>query len=105
MERAERKGLALRRRLASAERLSDKAIARGLPRVKTPRSRSSASLSRVTRWDHRLVLRAASCRRPCPLVRARVRALLRMLFFRALLAIAVLRSPLRANTQATAPFP
>src|SRR5262245_34113784 len=98
MERAERKGLALRRRLASAERLSDKAIARGLPRVKTPRSRSSASLSRVTRWDHRLVLRAASCRRPCALERALdralVRALLRMLFFRALLAIAVLRSPL-----------
>src|SRR5215813_1591133 len=101
MERAERKGLALRRRLASAERLSDKAIARGLPRVKTPRSRSSASLSRVTRWDHRLVLRAAPCRRPSALVRA----LLRMLLFRAfsnLLAMAVLRSPPAANTPATA---
>ena len=48
-----------RQTLANAERLSDKAIACGLPRVKTPRSRSSASLSRVTRWDHRLAPRAA----------------------------------------------
>src|SRR5262245_19540140 len=108
MERAERKGLALRRSLASAERLSDKAIARGLPRVKTPRSRSSASLAWVTRWDHRLVLRAAPSRRPCALVRARVRALLRVLLLRTfsnLLAIAVLRTFPAANTPATAPFP
>src|SRR5215813_12363791 len=117
MERAERNGLALRRRLASAERLSDKAISCGLPRVKTPRSRSSASLSRVTRWDHRLAPRAA--RRWSPprafvraLARALVRALLRVVFFRVfnnLLAIAVLHTarvqPLGANTLAMAPFP
>jgi hypothetical protein len=50
---AERNGALLRRRLRSAERLSDSATARGLRRVKTPCSRSSASLVRITRADQR----------------------------------------------------
>jgi len=43
----------LRRWLRSAERFSDAAIRFGSRLVKTPRSRSSASLSRVTRADQR----------------------------------------------------
>src|SRR5215475_11667205 len=43
---------ALRRRLLSAERLSEAATALGLRRVKTRASRSSASLVCVTRCDH-----------------------------------------------------
>ena len=55
---AERNGALLRRRLCSAERLSDSATARGLRLVNTPRSRSSASLVRMTRADQRLWVRA-----------------------------------------------
>jgi hypothetical protein len=43
----------LRRELRSAERFSDAAIRFGSRKVKTPRLRSSASLSFVTRCDHR----------------------------------------------------
>jgi hypothetical protein len=46
-------GAVLRRELLSAERLSDAAIRLGSLSVKTPRFRSSASLSRVTRCDQR----------------------------------------------------
>src|SRR5262245_31945258 len=53
---AERKGALLRRALRSAERLSDSATARGRRRVKTPSSRSSALLVRITRADHRRAL-------------------------------------------------
>jgi hypothetical protein len=49
---AERNGALLRRRLRSAERLSDCATARGLRRVKMPGSRSRALLVRITRADH-----------------------------------------------------
>jgi hypothetical protein len=45
----------LRRRLRSAERFSDRAISLGSDCVKTPGSRSSASLVSVTRCDHRFV--------------------------------------------------
>src|SRR5579884_1648446 len=48
MDMAERKGSALRRLLRSAERRSDRATATGSSRVKTPGSRSSASLVVVT---------------------------------------------------------
>src|SRR5579871_3932029 len=50
---AERKGADLRLLLASAERLSEAAIARAESLQKTPCSRSSASLVRMTRADHR----------------------------------------------------
>lgn len=53
MDIAERKGGAFRRVLRSAERLSDAAIRRGSDHVKTPGSRSIASLSRMTRPDQR----------------------------------------------------
>src|SRR5262245_60059195 len=53
---AERKGALLRRPLRSAERLSDSATARGLRWVKTPFSRSSALLVRITRADQRRAL-------------------------------------------------
>jgi hypothetical protein len=43
----------LRRRLRSAERFNDAAMRFGSRLVKTPRSRSSTSLSRVTRADQR----------------------------------------------------
>lgn len=56
MDIAERNGSDLRRWLDSAERLSERAIARGLPRVNTPGSRSSASLFCITRRDHRAPL-------------------------------------------------
>lgn len=52
---AERYGALLRRLLCSAERLRDSATARGLRRVNTPFSRSSALLVRITRADHRRV--------------------------------------------------
>src|SRR5688572_4733896 len=55
---AERNGALLRRLLRSAERLSDAAMARGLRWVKTPCSRSSALLVRMTRADQRLWVRA-----------------------------------------------
>lgn len=59
---ADRKGSALRRRLASAERFSEAAIARGERCVKTPDLRSSALLSRVTLADQRrLVVVARRC--------------------------------------------
>jgi hypothetical protein len=48
---AERNGSDLRRRLLSAERLSDKATAFGFGFLKTPDSRSSALLVAVTRPD------------------------------------------------------
>ena len=54
---AERYGSDFRRELLSAERFSDRAIARGLCSLKTPASRSNALLVRVTRPDHRLSLR------------------------------------------------
>jgi hypothetical protein len=44
-------GPALRRRLRSAERLSESATARGLRWLNTPGSRSSALLPRVTAAD------------------------------------------------------
>jgi hypothetical protein len=53
METAERYAPALRRELCSAERLSEAAIRFGSRNVKTPRRRSSASLSRLTRCDQR----------------------------------------------------
>jgi len=49
MDMAERKGGDLRRVLLSADFLSDRAIFFGSDQVKTPSSRSSALLSRVTR--------------------------------------------------------
>lgn len=52
---AERNGSALRLRLRSAERLSERAIARGSFRENTPLSRSRASLVFITCCDHRLV--------------------------------------------------
>jgi hypothetical protein len=52
---AERNGSALRRRLRSAERLSERAIARGSFKENTPPSRSRASLVVVTRCDQRRV--------------------------------------------------
>jgi hypothetical protein len=52
---AERNGSALRRRLRSAERLSERAIARGSFKEKTPLSRSRALLVSVTCCDQRLV--------------------------------------------------
>lgn len=51
---ADRNGSALRRLLRSAERLSERATARGSAFMKTPCSRSSALLVLVTRLDHRL---------------------------------------------------
>jgi hypothetical protein len=51
---AERNGALLRRRLRSAERLSESATARGVRLVNTPRSRSSALLVRMTLADQRL---------------------------------------------------
>ena len=65
MDIAERKGSDLRRRLRSAERLSDSAICLGVLFVKTPFSRSSALLVCITRRDHRwlaLAVRAALAR-------------------------------------------
>jgi predicted glycoside hydrolase/deacetylase ChbG (UPF0249 family) len=55
MDMADRNGSALRRLLFSADRLRERAIRLGLDQVKTPRSRSSASLSRITRPDQRPV--------------------------------------------------
>jgi hypothetical protein len=49
---AERNGSALRRVLCSAERLSERAMAFGSLFVKTPCSRSSASLRSITLCDH-----------------------------------------------------
>ena len=51
---AERNGALLRRLLRSAERLSERAIARALRFLNTPPSRSSALLVRMTRADQRL---------------------------------------------------
>jgi hypothetical protein len=48
----------LRRRLRNAERRNEAAMRLGSFQVNTPRSRSSASLSFVTRADHRLVAAA-----------------------------------------------
>lgn len=50
---AERYEFDLRRRLRSAERLSERAMLRGADRVKTPFSSVRALLSRVTRADQR----------------------------------------------------
>ena len=57
MDIAERYELDLRRRLRAADRFKETAILRGLDFVKTPPSRVSALLSRVTRADQRLPLR------------------------------------------------
>src|SRR5690349_17858920 len=54
MDIAERNGADLRRSLASAERLSEAAIARAERCVKIPGSRSSALLVRPTAADQRL---------------------------------------------------
>src|SRR6266404_5038050 len=51
---AERNEPLLRRRLRSAERFNDRAMARGLANENTPLSKSSASLVSVTRCDQRL---------------------------------------------------
>ena len=59
MDIAERYELDLRRRLRSADRFRETAILRGVDFVKTPPSRVSASLSRVTRADQRLPLHLA----------------------------------------------
>src|SRR5262245_23271469 len=71
MDSAERKGLALRRLLLSAERFKEAAIRLGSRNVKTPLSRVSASLCSVTWRDQRRPLPArrdeAPCRRPRPL--------------------------------------
>jgi hypothetical protein len=55
---AERNGALLRRRLRSAERLRDCATARGVRLAKTPLSRSSASLVRMTCADQRFFVAA-----------------------------------------------
>src|ERR1700752_5117993 len=60
---AERYGSDLGRRLRSAERLSEAVIGFGLRCLNTPPSRSSASLSSVTRCDHFLVPRSFAERR------------------------------------------
>lgn len=52
IDMAERNGSAFRRVLFSAERLSERAIAFGSLFVKTPRSKSSASLRSITLCDH-----------------------------------------------------
>ena len=67
MDIAERNGSALRRRLWSADLFNDAAIARGERRVKTPVSRSSASLVLKTRADQRCGLALVVGRR-CRLV-------------------------------------
>ena len=51
---AERNGSVFRRRLRSAERLSERAMLRGSPRVNTPLSKSRALLVWVTCPDQRL---------------------------------------------------
>jgi hypothetical protein len=51
IDNADRYGSDLRRWLRAAERFNDAAIRLGLLWLKTPRSRSSASLSLVTRAD------------------------------------------------------
>jgi hypothetical protein len=55
IDMADWKGVPFRARLASAERLSDAAIRRGLLSLKTPFSSASAWLSRVTRLDQRIL--------------------------------------------------
>jgi hypothetical protein len=62
MDMAERNGSALRRRLWSADLFNDMAMARGERRVKTPVSRSSASLVLMTRADQRCGLALADGR-------------------------------------------
>ena len=54
MDIADRYEFDFRRRLRSADRFSEMAIFRGVDLVKTPFSSVRASLSRVTRADHRL---------------------------------------------------
>ena len=67
---AERNGSDLRRWLASAERLSEAAMARAERRVNTPRSRSSALLRRLTSADQheRLRLRGGDFMLLCAMV-------------------------------------
>lgn len=62
MDMADRNGSALRRRLWSADLFNDAAMARGERRVKTPVSRSSASLVLMTRADQRCGLALAEGR-------------------------------------------
>src|SRR5215469_2825091 len=59
---AERNGLDFRRRLRSAERLSDSATSLAWPDLNTSCSRSSASLVSVTCADH-LRVEVVDCRR------------------------------------------
>lgn len=66
---AERNGSALRRRLASADLFNEAAMARGERRVKTPLSRSRASLVFMTRADQRCGLALAGGRLCRPVLR------------------------------------
>src|SRR3981189_2685227 len=70
MERAERKGAALRRLLRSADRFNDAAICLGSFDVKTPLSSVSASLCSVTRRDQRRPFRECAVGLDAPLLRS-----------------------------------
>ena len=59
MDIADRKAVDLRRRLTSADRLSERAMAEALFNLKTPAFRSKASLFAVTPADHFLGRRVA----------------------------------------------
>lgn len=61
IDMAERNGALLRRLLRSAERLRESATARGLRLVKTPCSRSSALLLRMTSADQRRAVPMPGC--------------------------------------------
>src|SRR4029450_2622165 len=84
MESAERKGLALRRLLLSADRFKEAAIRLGSRDVKTPLSRVGASLCSVTCRDQRRPVRA---RRDAP------RRLCAALLLDAALLLLVMASP------------
>ena len=75
MDMAERNGALLRRRLRSAERLSDLATARGERLVNMPRSRSSALLVRMTCADQRLTRLAISGAVQCACLKTEIGAL------------------------------
>lgn len=73
-------GRALRRVLASAERLSDRAIRRGSSQVNTPGVRSSASLRLVTSCDHRRGGLVRARRPPAPARRVEWRRAINQLY-------------------------
>src|SRR5919204_558861 len=87
---AERKGSAFRRRLRSAERFSERAIRRGSSCEKTPRSRSSALLVSVTRFDQRFRVFTKKRESLCPVGHALPRERRRD-------AVAVAREPRREH--------